>query len=108
MVLFMGRLNFMDKAHPLPMYLGLEEAARRTNKRVHLVQAGWFGQEEIEKQFKNGAKTFCPSVNAKFVDGRKPEVRITIWYAADIFISLSDNIQETIGLTPIEPPPIFD
>jgi glycosyltransferase involved in cell wall biosynthesis len=101
-VLFMGRLNFMDKAHPLPMYLGLEETARRTNKRVHLVQAGWFGQKEIEKQFKIGAKTFCPSVNAVFVDGRKPEVRDTIWFAADIFTSLSDNIQETFGLTPIE------
>jgi starch synthase len=29
-------------------------------------------------------------------------VREKIWFAADIFTSLSDNIQETFGLTPIE------
>ena len=41
-------------------------------------------------------------MNAIFLDGREPEIRINIWSAADIFISLSDNIQETFGLTPIE------
>jgi hypothetical protein len=36
------------------------------------------------------------------VDGRPPDVRFSIWSVADFFISLSDNIQETFGLTPIE------
>ncbi|MBL6929072.1 MAG: glycosyltransferase [Rhodospirillales bacterium] len=101
-VLFMGRLSFHAKAHPLPMYLALEEAARRTGKKIHLVQAGWFANEGIEKEFRDGAKAFCPSVNPVFLDGRDASVRSNIWFAADIFCSLSDNIQETFGLTPIE------
>ena len=41
-------------------------------------------------------------MRAIFADGREPEIRSGIWHAADIFISLSDNIQETFGLTPVE------
>ena len=37
-----------------------------------------------------------------FVDGRPEDMRRDIWAAADIFTSLSDNVQETFGLTPIE------
>jgi hypothetical protein len=41
-------------------------------------------------------------VDVIFMDGRRPDVRESIWEAADVFISLSDNVQETFGLTPIE------
>lgn len=37
-----------------------------------------------------------------FADGRDPGQLRNCWTAADIFISLSDNIQETFGLTPLE------
>ncbi|HET6619683.1 MAG TPA: glycosyltransferase family 4 protein, partial [Dongiaceae bacterium] len=101
-VLFLGRLSFHAKAHPYPMYLALERAAQRTGKRVHLIQAGWFANDFIENAFRDGARAFCPGVTAHFLDARKPDVRFAIWQAADIFTSLSDNIQETFGLTPIE------
>jgi glycosyltransferase involved in cell wall biosynthesis len=100
--LFVGRLSFHAKAHPFPMYLALERAARQTGKRLHLIQAGWFANDFIETAFRDGARDFCPSVTAHFLDARKPEVRFPVWQAADIFTSLSDNIQETFGLTPIE------
>jgi glycosyltransferase involved in cell wall biosynthesis len=101
-ILFMGRLSFHAKAHPYPMYLALERAAAETGRRLHLIQAGWFANDFIEGAFRDGAKVFCPSVTAHFVDGRKAEARFAIWQAADLFTSLSDNIQETFGLTPIE------
>ena len=102
-VLFVGRLSFHAKAHPLPMYLGLERAARAQPKtRIHLIQAGWFANDFIENAFKSGAATFCPSVKCKFVDGRNGAARQQAWQAADIFTSLSDNIQETYGLAPVE------
>ena len=101
-VLFMGRLSFHAKAHPYPMYLALERAAAMSGKRLHLIQAGWFANDFIDKAFRDGAKVFCPSVTAHFVDGRTAENRFAIWQAADLFTSLSDNIQETFGLTPIE------
>ena len=84
------------------MYLALERIARETGRRIHLLQAGWFANDFIRDAFIDGAKKFCPSVRCRFLDGRKPEVREHIWQAADIFCSLSDNVQETFGLTPIE------
>lgn len=105
-VLFVGRLSFHAKAHPLPMYLGLERAAqalaKSSGRKIHLIQAGWFANDFIENAFKNGAAQFCPSVVATFLDGRKADLRQQAWNAADLFTSLSDNFQETFGLTPIE------
>jgi starch synthase len=101
-LLYVGRLNFYAKAHPIPMYFAAERAARATGKKVHLLQVGWFEQDREETAFKDSAKKFCPSVQCIFLDGRRPEVRRQAWAAGDIFISLSDNIQETFGLTPLE------
>lgn len=101
-VLFVGRLSFHAKAHPHPMYVALEQAAKRTGKTIHLVQAGWFANEHIQRAFIEGAQKLAPSVRHHMLDGRKPEVREGIWFAADVFCSLSDNVQETFGLTPIE------
>jgi len=101
-VLFLGRLSFHAKAHPMPMYLALQMATRRSGKKIHLIQAGEFSNKDIEREFRETAKEFCPEVDAIFVDGRSAEVRAGVWRAADIFTSLSDNIQESFGLTPIE------
>ena len=101
-VLYFGRLSFHAKAHPVAMYLSLEEAAKRTGKRIHLLQAGRFPNAGVEKEFRDGAMRYCPSVNALFLDSRDQGVSDRVWFAADIFTSLSDNIQESSGLTPIE------
>jgi len=100
--LFVGRLSMMTKAHPLPMYLGLQAAAERTGKAVALIQCGWPGTPPIAKAMDAGARDFCPSVKSLFVDGRTPEPLRRSWAAADLFVSLSDNVQETFGLTPVE------
>lgn len=100
--LFVGRLAWHAKANPLPMYTALESAAKRTGRRIHLVQAGWFGTKYIERGFKEGAATLCSSVRCHFLDGRDPKVRADIWAMGDFFTSLVDNIQETFGLAPIE------
>ena len=100
--LFLGRLSFHAKAHPLPMYLGLEEVAQKLKRKLVLIQCGWFANEFIENAFRDGAARFAPSVRHIFLDGRKEDVRKLAWGACDIFISLSDNIQETFGLTLIE------
>jgi hypothetical protein len=100
--LFVGRLSFHAKAHPHAMYAGLQEAARRTGRRVTLLQCGWFANAPIEEAFRSGAAEACPDVRCEFTDGRDEKARRASWAAADIFVSLSDNIQETFGLTPIE------
>lgn len=99
-VLFVGRLSFHGKAHPMPMLLGLEACAK--DSKITLVQAGWFANEAIDAAFRQAAQQLAPSVNCLFVDGRDQARLREAWAAADIFTSLSDNIQETFGLTPVE------
>lgn len=101
-VLFMGRLSFHAKAHPLAMYQALEAAARASGKSVVLVECGWHANDFIAKAYADAARLACPSVQVLTLDGRKAEDRQTAWAGADVFCSLSDNIQETFGIVPIE------
>ncbi len=101
-VLFFGRLSFHAKAHPMPMFLGLEEAARRSSRRIVLMMTGRFANDGIAVEFQQGMQRWCPSVRTVTVDGADDADSRASWFAADLFTSLSDNIQETFGLTPIE------
>jgi starch synthase len=100
--LFLGRLSFHAKAHPYQMYRALEAAAAKTGKKIVLIQCGWFGSSFIEEAFRDGALKHCPSVRCLWLDGRNEGHRANAWAASDVFISLSDNIQETFGLALIE------
>lgn len=101
-VLYVGRLSYHAKAHPLPMYLALQAAASRVDKRVHLILLGRAPNETIEAHLEEGAQKFCPAVRTIFLDGRNAAVHRDAWHGADLFTILSDNIQETFGLVPIE------
>jgi glycosyltransferase involved in cell wall biosynthesis len=100
--LFMGRFNVRGKMNPALMALSLERAARRTGKPVYWVNAGWGTSEQDEAEYHDRTRELCPTVHYRKVDGRPPDVRFSIWSVADLFISFSDNIQETFGLTPVE------
>jgi hypothetical protein len=99
-VLFLGRLSFHAKANPAPMYMALERLAGR--HRVVLIECGWTANDQIAQALAEARAKLCPSVRPMVLDGREPDVRTQAWAAADVFCSLSDNIQETFGLTPIE------
>jgi glycosyltransferase involved in cell wall biosynthesis len=104
-VLFMGRLSFHAKAHPLAMYQALQkavQAVKASGQKIKLVECGWHANEFIEKAYRDAALQACPDVEVITLDGRKPEDRETAWAGADVFCSLSDNIQETFGIVPIE------
>jgi glycosyltransferase involved in cell wall biosynthesis len=101
-VLFVGRLSHHAKAHPFPMFQALAEAARVTEQKTHLLLAGWAANQAVAQAFMDGARAFAPNVRISMVDGTNPRTRSLVWHAADIFMSLSDNIQETFGLVIIE------
>ena len=104
-VLFMGRLSFHAKAHPLAMYQALQKAATKladTGKKIVLVECGWHANDFIAEAYKEATALACPNVKVITLDGRQPNARQTAWAGADVFCSLSDNIQETFGIVPIE------
>lgn len=101
-VLFVGRLSFHAKAHPDPVITAIEEAATRLGKRITLVHCGWYGSKFIRDAYDERTALSAEKVRTIFLDGRTEEARRAAWSSADIFLSMSDNIQETFGLTPVE------
>jgi glycosyltransferase involved in cell wall biosynthesis len=100
--LFLGRLSVATKMHPGPMGMALQEVARRLGEPVYWIVYGGAQHAADEAAFREAAAAFCPDVEIRFVEHMSPVARDEIPSAADVFLSLSDNIQETFGLTPIE------
>lgn len=101
-ILFHGRLSFATKAHPVSLFLAAEQAAKATRKKLRLVLFGYFKPPGMEPFFRLLGQDICKTVQLEFIantDTRFPE---GVWAGADIFVSLSDNIQESFGLAPIE------
>lgn len=100
--LYVGRFSFHAKMNPVPMALALERVARQSQRRIHWLLYGQAHNAEIDAVFKQAIRVAAPGVILHFLDGRDSGLREALWSAADAFLSLSDNIQETFGLTPLE------
>ncbi|MCA9259309.1 MAG: glycosyltransferase family 4 protein, partial [Planctomycetales bacterium] len=101
-VLSLSRINLFSKFHPTPLLLALQGAAERLQATVHLVLAGWCAEAGQERLIADAAAALAPGVAVHRVDGQQQRVRREIWSVADVFTLMSDNIQETFGLAPIE------
>jgi glycosyltransferase involved in cell wall biosynthesis len=102
LVLWVGRLSYFEKAFPQPMFSAVQRAATATATRPTFVMAGWFPGENDRGYFEAAARVHAPGVDVRFVDGNDRAGLSDLWAAADVFISLVDNIQETFGITPLE------
>jgi glycosyltransferase involved in cell wall biosynthesis len=100
--LYVGRFNPHSKMNPALMAIALERACQQTGKTIYWVASGWGDDALIKGGFHDQIRALCPSVEYRDVDGRPADTRFSIWSVADFFISFSDNIQETFGLTPVE------
>ena len=98
--LFAGRLSFHAKANQAPLYQALEKVARQVP--VACVEAGVFPNDSVRQAYLAAQKLLAPSVRFMVMDGQDEPRYRQAWQAADAFVSVSDNIQETFGLTPVE------
>ena len=101
-VLFFGRLTFHAKAHPLAMLAAVEAAGKSLGRRLHFLFVGRFPNTQVGDHFREASAAIAPSTAVHFVPGEDDHLAEASWHGADLFLSLSDNIQETFGLTPIE------
>ena len=101
-ILYVGRLSFHAKANPFPMYKALEKAAIKSQKKIVLIECGFYGTKDVENAFKRAFEYLSPSIRAIRINGTDPKLKSQSYAAAQIFCSLSDNVQETFGITPIE------
>ena len=100
--LHIGRMSVGTKMHPGPMGIALQEAARRLGQPVYWVMFGGARKVEEADEFLAAAAAFCPDVHIIPLDDTSAATRDAIVSVADVFLSLSDNVQETFGLTPLE------
>ncbi len=98
--LFAGRLSFHAKANPAPVYMALERAA--AGRRLVCIEAGQFHNEAIAGSYRDAQAALAPSVRFLHAEGGDAAAYRQAWCAADVFVSISDNIQETFGITPVE------
>ncbi|MBE7216963.1 MAG: glycosyltransferase family 4 protein [Caulobacteraceae bacterium] len=102
MVLWVGRLSYFEKAFPQAMFRAVRRAAERAGVRAHFALAGWFPEAGDEALYRQAAELCAPGVRIHWIDGNDREAVGELWAAADVFLSLVDNIQETFGITPVE------
>jgi len=100
--LFAGRLVFHGKTNPAVFYKAMEAAALRLGGRIVGIEAGVFPNEAVANAFRAARAELAPSVRFIEVDGAVQADYDRAWKAADVFVTLSDNVQETFGLTPVE------
>lgn len=100
--LFAGRMSFHGKANPVVFYQALEDACQRLGKTLVCVEAGVYPNAATAQAFEEARRTLAPSARFIQIDGQNEGLYLQAWKAADVFVSLSDNIQETFGLTPLE------
>lgn len=101
-LLFVGRLSFATKAHPLPLWLVAEKAAQQSKKKIRLVMYGYYKPQDMEQHFVKLLAETCQHARVDIITNDDPRFPQGVWAAGDIFISLADNIQESFGLTPVE------
>jgi len=100
-LLILGRIAPHSKMDLLPMLRAWQRISADCSQDVLLVVAGWTEpDDDFPKTFAALARNVGLSchIEARPSDHRKQE----LYAAADIFLSLADNVQETFGLTLLE------
>jgi glycosyltransferase involved in cell wall biosynthesis len=101
--LYFGRFNFLTKSHPTPMFMAFAQAAANApDVDLRLLMTGQFANPLVEAEFRDLAEKYCGNVKIAWVDGRDQDASEASWAAADFFVSLPDNVQETFGMTVLE------
>ena len=101
-VLFLGRLSFHSKAHPLPLYRALERLS--SDHELVLLECGHIFNASIAATYDQLLERF-PGLTLRRLGGLTPasdEEKKLALAAADLFCSPSDNLQETFGLSVLE------
>ncbi len=103
-VIWLGRLSYLTKADLWFTYRVLEKAAYELNQEIWFIECGPDDGAENEASLESLRK-LCPNIRFVRLGGKNPvseSLKIKALVAADVAISLVDNIQETFGLAVAE------
>jgi len=104
-VLFLGRLSFHSKAHPLPLYRAMARVQEHLpDHQLILLECGHIYNSSVAEAYA-GLHRLVPQLQIRRIGGLKPATeteKSLALAAADLFVSPADNLQETFGLSVIE------
>lgn len=100
-ILYFGRFSLSDKMDLHPLLLAFKEVWE-TEKRVVLLLAGNDSQGNYSRRVEEMANDMRLAENVKFIRDPSRDKSYLIYSASDIFVSPSDNVQESFGLTNLE------
>jgi starch synthase len=101
-VLLAGRLDVLTKFHPGPLLRVLADLQQHELPRLRLVIYGEAPNPGMDQLWRSGIAEAAPHLRVHWVAGRQLELAGPVRWAADLFVSLVDNPQETFGITPLE------
>ncbi len=100
-LLYMGRLDPSSKSDVIPLLLSVQSLVKKYGDRLFLLMVG-----PLNDMHRGGLDKAVQELELlPYVHHRTniPKVSVPLYYsAADIFVSLSDTLQENFGLTPVE------
>lgn len=99
--LYLGRFSTRFKMDLFPLILAFAQWARGRDK-VRLVLAGDDTESNLAARFRAFAQAHGVADKVVLMPNLKAEDKHWLYSAADVFVSLSDNVQETLGLSVIE------
>lgn len=100
-ILYFGRFSVTDKADLVPLFLALNEIVKK-NKDVLLLLGGDSFNKAYIGYLKQVIQKMGLSSHVAFKLNPSQQEKYQLYAASDIFVSPSDNIQETFGLTVLE------
>ena len=100
--LVVARLSPHEKFDPLPVYLALQRAQAGTGRRLHLILYGRFPDDYSKRIFLGPAAELMPDVRLHHVEHAGAARRRAVLSAAEMFLFLIDNLQESFGIAPVE------
>lgn len=104
-ILFVGRISFHSKSHPIALYQAVNRLAQNNESAdILLLECGHIYSKAIQESF-DQFLSFFPRLKIKRLGGITPathDEKQLAFAAADVFVSLSDNLQETFGLSVVE------
>ena len=101
-VLLAGRLDLLTKFQPAPLIQSLGELQQKQHPDLELLVYGEAPNAQMLQLWKEATQQLAPALTIHWVPGRTMELAGPVRWAADVFVSLSDNPQETFGITPLE------
>ena len=101
-VLIAGRLDLLTKTQPAPLFRSLGELQQSTHPNLQLLVYGEAPNADMQQLWETAAQQLAPTLPVHWIPGREDHLAGPVRWAADVFVSLSDNPQETFGITPLE------